>query len=365
MKRNSLDEKYMKMAIELAKKGIGRTSPNPSVGAVLVKDGRVISSAYHRKAGAMHAEASAIKKAGKRARGATLYSTLEACTHYGKTPPCTEAILKSGIKRAVFAARDPNPINHGRGIAKLRDAGIKTDCGVLEKESEALNRPFTKFIKSRIPYVTVKMAQSVDGKIADAKGRSKWISSLPSRRLGHRLRGRNDAVIIGVNTLLKDDPLLTKRIGGEIKRQPLRIILDTNLRSPLDSRVFKNKDGEVLVVGGEGASLKRKALLERRGAKVILMPRKENRVNLYRLMRYLADANITSLLCEGGGELAASLLKEGLADEAYFFISPRIIGGRTSPTSFGGLYSDIRRSAALKEASVRRMGSDILIRGYL
>lgn len=365
MKRDLLDEKYMKMAIALAKKGIAKTSPNPAVGAVLVKGERVISSAYHRKAGEMHAEALAINKAGKRARGATLYCTLEACAHYGKTPPCVDAIIKSGIKRAVFATRDPNPINHGRGIAKLRDAGIKIDCGVLEKESEALNRPFTKFIKSRLPYVTVKMAQSLDGKIADARGRSKWVSSLASRRLGHTLRGQNDAVMIGVNTLLKDDPLLTNRIGGEIKRQPLRIILDTNLRSSLGSRIFKESGSEILVVGGEGASLKRKASLEERGAKVMLLPRKNNRVNLYRLMRYLADANITSLLCEGGGELAASLLKERLADEVYLFISPRIIGGRTSPTSFGGLYSDIRRSAVLKEVSIKRVGSDILIRGYL
>lgn len=387
MNRNLLDEKYMKIAISLAKKGLGKTSPNPAVGAVLVKDRKVISSAYHKRAGSMHAEALAIKKAGKEARGATLYGTLEACTHYGKTPPCVDTILKSGIKRAVFAMKDPNPINYGRGIAKLKEAGVKTEWGILKRESQNLNRPFTKFVKSHLPYVTVKMAQSLDGKIADAKGHSKWITSDLSRRLGHKLRAQFDAVMIGINTLLKDDPLLTNRFGGQIERQPLRIILDTNLRTPLQSRIFtpleiesapdrkarsltgfknrKTKCEDILIVGGKGASPEKKASLEKKGAKVILLPRKDRRVNLVSLMQYLANMNIISILCEGGGELSASLLKDRLVDEVYFFISPRIIGGRTSPTSFGGLYSDIRKSFRLRDTSVERIGPDILIRGYL
>lgn len=368
MKHNLLDEKYMEMAVSLAKKGIGKTSPNPAVGSLLVKNGKVVARAYHKKTGSMHAEALAIKKAGREACGATLYSTLEACTHYGKTPPCVNAILESGIKRAVFAMKDPNPINYGRGIARLRRAGIKTECGILEKASSDLNRPFTKFIKKGSPYITLKMAQSVDGKTADTRGRSKWITSQVSRELVHKLRVKNDAVMIGINTLLKDDPLLTSRSGRQIEKQPLRIILDTNLRTPLRSRILKNskmRQGEVLIVGGEGASLKKKTLLEKKGAKVILLPRKAGGIDLVSLMGRLADMNVTSILCEGGGELSASLLKDKLVDEVFFFISPRIIGGRTSPTSCDGSYSDIRKSVRLKNISVERVGPDILIRGYL
>lgn len=368
MKDNLLDEKYMRMAISLAKKGIGKTSPNPAVGAVLIKDGKVIAQAYHRRAGSMHAEALAIERAGKRARGSTLYCTLEACTHYGRTPPCVDAILASGIKRAVFAAKDPNPINCGRGIEMLKKAGIETRCGILVSLSADLNKPFIKFMKKRLPYVTIKMAQSIDGKIADSRGRSKWITSEPSRRFAHKLRAENDAVMVGINTVLKDDPLLTCRAYHRSGRQPLRIVLDTNLRIPPHSRLLKNLKIErknVLIVAGEGASLNKKAELEKRGAKVILLPRKKGQVNLGYLMRYLADMNIMSVLCEGGGELSASLLKDKLADEVFFFTSPRIIGGRTSPTSCGGLYGDIRRSVKLKSVKLRRIGDDILIRGRI
>jgi diaminohydroxyphosphoribosylaminopyrimidine deaminase/5-amino-6-(5-phosphoribosylamino)uracil reductase len=317
----------------------------------------------------MHAEALAIKRAGNKTRGATLYSTLEACRHYGKTPPCVDAILRSGVKRAVFAMKDPNPINCGRGIAELKEAGVKTEYGILERESSNLNRPFIKFMKRLIPYLTIKMAQSVDGKIADAKGHSKWITSESSRQFAHKLRNRNDAVMIGVNTLLKDNPLLTSRAGGRAKkRQPLRIIVDTNLKTPLKSNILKTvkiKGGGVLIAGGKGAPLKKKISLEKKGANVILLPRKNNRVDLVYLMRYLADMNIVSVLCEGGGELAASLLKDRLADEVFFFISPRIIGGRISPTSCGGLCRDIKKSVKLKNISIEKIGPDILIRGYL
>lgn len=370
MKRNLLNEKYMKIALALAEKGVGNTGPNPAVGAVLVKNGKVIASGYHKKAGSMHAEALAIKRAGKKARGATLYCTLEACTHYGKTPPCVDAIIKSGIKRTVFAMKDPNPINFGHGVEILRNAGIRTECGILGKAAADLNRPFIKFMKYGFPYVTIKMAQSVDGKIADAGGRSKWITSESSRQFVHRLRAQNDAVMVGINTLIKDDPLLTYRyrIRPNIKRQPLRIVLDTSLRTPLRSRILKDcksKDRPVLIVGGKGASLKKKALLERAGADVVLLPRTPSGIDLFSLMKHLASMGVLSVLCEGGGELAASLLKERLADEAFYFISPRIIGGRTAPTSCEGLYSDIRKSVRLKNVAVERIGHDILIRGYL
>ncbi len=355
----------MRMAIALARKGVGSTSPNPAVGAVLVRDGRVVSSAYHRKAGGMHAEALAIEKAGRSARGATLYGTLEACAHFGKTPPCVDAIIESGVKRAVFAMKDPNPVNNGRGIRILRKAGIETECGVLERESSRLNRPFIKFMQSGLPFVTLKMAQSVDGKIADAKGRSRWISSEVSRKFAHRLRARHDAVMVGINTLVKDDPLLTDRTAKN-NRQPLRVIVDTDLRTPLKSRIFEGRadsGGKVLIAGGKGASRRKKELLERRGAIVALLPEKNGRVRLRELMKYLAGLGIISVLCEGGGELSASLLKEGLVDEALFFVSPRIIGGRSAPTSCEGEGGDISASVRLKDIGVKRIGPDILITG--
>jgi len=367
MKIGNSDKTFMGIAIGLARKGMGKTSPNPAVGAVLVKKGKVIASAYHRRAGEMHAEAAAIKKAGKAARGATLYGTLEACAHYGKTPPCVDAIMESGVKRAVFAMKDPNPLNRGRGIKKLKQAKIKTECGVLEKESAALNKPFIKFMASRMPYVTLKMAQSLDGKIADARGRSKWISSEDSREFVHRLRSQNDAVLIGVNTLLKDDPLLTDR-ATKNKRQPARIIIDTDLRTPLTARIFKNSGfdgGRILIIGGKGAPRKKKTLLEKKGAEVILLPERKKRVDLRALMKHLAKMNISSVLCEGGGEISASLLNEGLVDEVLFFVAPRIIGGRTSPTSCDGSGSDIEGSIRLKAIGVKRIGRDILIRGEI
>ena len=367
MKRNPLDKKYMKIAISLAEKGIGKTNPNPAVGAVLVKSGRVIAADYHKKTGSMHAEALVISSAGNKARGATLYVTLEACTHSGKTPPCVNGIIKSGIKRTVFAMRDPNPLNYGRGIARLKRAGIETKCGVLRNEAVGLNRPFTKFMKKHLPYVTVKMAQSVDGKIADAKGRSRWITSAASRRLVHKLRSQNDAVMVGINTLLKDNPRLTNRAYRQIKRQPLRIILDTDLRTPLHSGVLNNikNNGKVLIAGGKGASLKKKLSIEKRGAKVILLPKKNNHINLRSLLKYLTGMNVMSILCEGGGELVSSLIKDSLVDEVFFFISPRIIGGKRSPASCNGLPGNLKKSIKLKKPRIELVGQDFLIRGYL
>lgn len=367
MMSSPVDKRYMAMAMSLAKKGIGMTAPNPAVGAVLVKNGRIIAADYHKKAGAPHAEALAIKKAGCRAYGATLYCTLEACAHYGKTPPCADLVIKSGIKRAVFAMKDPNPLNNGLGISRMRIAGIKTECGLLENEARALNRPFIKFMKNRLPYVTLKIAESLDGKIADKEGQSKWISSEASRRFVHRLRAMNDAVMVGVNTLIKDNPILNNRYCAVFKRQPLRIILDTNLKSPLNSRILKDagRYGRLLIAGGRGASLRKKNILEARGAEVALLPREKGRVRLISLMRYLYTKGVMSLLCEGGGELCASLVENRLADEIYFFISPKIIGGRSAPTGIAGAGRSIKSAAILKNVSIGTCGPDVLIRGEL
>lgn len=366
-KIDPIDKKYMSIAVSLAKNGMGKTSPNPAVGAVLVKNGRIIAADYHKKAGLPHAEALVIKRAGAGARGATLYCTLEACSHYGKTPPCVDTIIKSGIKRAVFAMKDPNPVNDGEGIARLKRAGIKTEYGLLKEEAIALNRPFIKFMRQHRPYVTLKIAESLDGKIADSYGNSKWITSGESRRLVHRLRARNDAVMIGINTLLKDNPLLNNRYCRNIDRQPLRVVLDAELRTPVTSRILKSgKDrGAVLIAGGEGASAGRKSALEKKAAKVMLLPKKDGRVKLSALLKYLRDIGVMSVLCEGGGELVSSLIKERLADEVYFFISPKIIGGRLSPTSCGGPSADIKDSVKVKNAKAEKIGPDILIRGEI
>jgi diaminohydroxyphosphoribosylaminopyrimidine deaminase/5-amino-6-(5-phosphoribosylamino)uracil reductase len=362
---NKLDKKYMELALSLAERGVGKTSPNPAVGALLVKKGRIIAADYHKKAGTPHAEALVIKKAGISAKGATLYCTLETCTHYGKTPPCVDAVIKSGIKRAVFAMKDPNPVNDGKGIERLKKSGIEVKYGLLEDRAKKLNRPFIKFMKKRLPYVTLKIAESIDGKIADSYGNSKWVTSLESRRLTHRMRAEHDAVMVGINTLLRDDPLLNNRYCRDIKRQPVRIVLDTMLRTPLKSRLLKGgKDcGHVLIAGGIGASLKRKELLENKGAKVVLLPKEKDRIKLMSLLKYLADKGIMSVLCEGGGELAASLIKERLADEAYFFLSPKIIGGRTSPTACDGPDASLKDSVTFKNIMIKRVGPDIMIHG--
>lgn len=362
-KIDPLDRKYMAIALSLAKKGAGRTSPNPAVGAVLVKNGRIIAADYHKEAGAPHAEALVIKKAGKNADGATLYCTLEACAHYGKTPPCADAVIRSGIKRAVFAMKDPNPLNNGKGIGKLKKAGIRTECGLLAEEAASLNKPFIKFMKKQMPYVTIKIAESLDGKTADSSGNSKWITSEKSRRSIHRLRAQNDAVMVGINTLLKDDPLLTNRYCRPLNRQPIRVILDAGLKTPITSRILKRGGGTVLIAASKGAPAGREALLEKKGARVVRLPAKNGRLNLDALLRYLKSLGVMSVLCEGGGELVSSLIRGGLADEAYFFIAPKVIGGAQAPTSCGGPASDIKYAVYMKNARAEMIGPDILVRG--
>ena len=364
----SNDERYMSTALIQARKGLGSTHPNPAVGAVIVKAGRIIASGYHKKSGSDHAEIIALKRAGSRAKGATLYVTLEPCAHYGKTPPCTSAIISSGIKKVIAAMKDPNPIVSGKGISALKRSGITTLVGVLEDEARELNRYFIKYITKRIPYVTVKMAQTIDGKIADSKGRSRWISSIDSRKLVHKMRAENDAVMIGAGTFTKDNPLLTNRLyQGSHNSNPVRVIVDTNLQTPLTNRMWKDKSGGrvIIATGNKGSAPKRRAI-EDMGAKIITVGKKDGRLHLKPLMRELGRLGITSLLVEGGGELAFSLVKDKLADEALIFMSPRILGGRDALTSFEGAgFPGITAASRLKDLNIQRIGSDILIRGKL
>ncbi|MBN1526794.1 MAG: bifunctional diaminohydroxyphosphoribosylaminopyrimidine deaminase/5-amino-6-(5-phosphoribosylamino)uracil reductase RibD [Candidatus Omnitrophica bacterium] len=354
-------EHYMHLAIDLAKKAQGRTSPNPIVGAVIVKSGRIVGKGYHKRAGMPHAEIEALRQAGSRAKGATLYVTLEPCDHFGRTPPCTDAVVRSGIKEAVIAMKDPNPANNGRGIRKLKRHGIKTTLGTLEAEAREMNRPYMKWITTRMPYVTVKVAQSLDGKIAARTGDSRWISSEESRRLVHGLRGMADAVMVGVNTVIKDDPLLTNRSGSG--KQPIRVVLDSALKIPLSAKLVKTSKRIPLIIATTPSSSEKKmrALIDK-GAGVAVVRPERGRVDLRALLKALGRRGITHIMAEGGGELVASLTESRLADRFLFFIAPKLVGGRAAPTSVEGAgISKIKDAFLMRNVAVNKSGSDILV----
>lgn len=354
-------EHYMKLAIELAKKAEGRTSPNPVVGAVVIKGGRIVGKGYHKRAGMPHAEIEALRQAGGRAKGATLYVTLEPCDHFGRTPPCTDAIVLSGIKETVIAMKDPNPLNNGRGIKKLNRWGIKTTVGTLEAEAADMNKPYLKWIKTAMPYITVKVAQSLDGKIAAWTGDSHWISCEESRHIVHGLRGTADAVMVGVNTVLKDDPLLTNRSGAG--KQPVRIVVDSALKTPLSSKLVRtSKDVPLIIATTERSPEKKRDALADKGAEVITVRSKDGRVDMRAFLKILGQRGVTHVMVEGGGELIASLTGSRLADRFLFFIAPKLVGGRSAPTSVEGAgISRIRDALMMRNIAVKRCGSDILV----
>lgn len=349
----------MRQAIGLALKAEGMTSPNPIVGAVVVKDDRIIGRGYHKKAGFAHAEIAALGQARRLAAGATLYVTLEPCDHFGRTPPCTDAIIKSGIKKVVIGMKDPNPLNNGKGIRRLRRHGMIIKTGVLEKASESINKPYIKFITKRMPYITIKVGQSLDGKIATKTGDSRWITSDDSRRYVHKLRQEADAVMVGVNTVIKDNPLLTNRISSD--KQPVRIIVDAHLKTPLNSRIFSDIGKSPVYI----ATVKRDPRISRyeeKGAKVLIVKSKDMMVDLRDLLKTLGKMDIVRIMVEGGGELIASLIEEGLADHFLFFIAPKIIGGRSAKTSVEGRgIARVKDAAILRGVKVRRFKEDILI----
>lgn len=335
------DMKLMMIAIGLAKKAEGMTSPNPLVGAVLVRGGRVVGKGYHKRCGLPHAEINAIRDAGSKAKGADLYVTLEPCNHFGRTPPCTDAIIKAGIKRVITGMKDPNPVNNGKGIARLKRAGIKIICGVLEEKTVSINLPYIKYMTTGLPYVTLKMAQSLDGKIATRTGNSKWITSETARAYVQRLRGKVDAVMVGANTVLKDDPSLLCKIPG--RKQPARVITGGSTPLLSSAKVFRNADKSrvIVAVGPNG------------------------KVDLKALLKDLGRMGIINILVEGGGELAASLIKGGLIDRYLFFVAPKIIGGRSALTSVEGEGVKIVKDAVrIKGMKAVMVGRDILIEGY-
>ena len=358
-----MNEIYMRRALRLAAKGWGRVSPNPMVGAVLVKRGAVIAEGYHRGAGRKHAEVEALDRAGRKAKGAALYVNMEPCVHYGRTPPCVDRIIGAGIKKAIIGMKDPNPLVSGKGIAKLEKAGVRTEVGLLREEAEKLNEIFVKYITTGKPFVIVKAAMSLDGKISTGDGDSKWITGEKARRLVHKVRSGVDGVLVGVNTVIKDDPQLTARYG-RCSHQPLRIIVDSKCRIPLSARVLSENPSNVIIA--TTSLCRRGEKLRKAGVLMLRVGSSGGRVNLVELMRELGRQGVTSVLIEGGGEIAASAVFSGIADRVLFFIAPMIIGGRDALTPVEGKgISRISEAIKVNRMKVRRVGEDILIEGYI
>jgi len=358
------DEKFMQLAIKEAYKGKGKTLPNPAVGAVIVKDGKVVSTGYHERAGLPHAESIAIEKAGEKAKGATLYVTLEPCNHYGKTPPCSEKIIKAGIKRVVVGIRDPNPIASG-GIERLKEAGIEVEVGVLKKECFELIDDFLVILKKDRPFVSLKLASTLDGLIADKNGNSKWISSEESRKLVHKLRSYHNAVMVGIGTVLNDDPLLNVRYF-EVTPQPKAVVIDKNLKIPLNCRLIKERAEELIIVTAQESLLSYKAgILRDLGVEVLPVSMKGSKLNLLEALKALRkEFGIFSVMCEGGAKLAWNLLKVGLIDKYHFFYAPKILGGREGVPMFQGSFGDISGALKLKTFSLKFVNEDVYIKLY-
>ena len=362
------DEYYMRLCLSLAKKGKGRTSPNPIVGAVVVKNDRIIGKGYHKKAGLPHAEAIAISKAGSDAEDATLYINLEPCCHSNKkTPPCTKKIIESKIKKVVIGMIDPNPLVSGKGIEELIASNIEVKTGVMEHEAKKLNETFIKYITTKTPFVILKIASSLDGKIATNTGESKWITGETARKYAHKLRDEVDAVLVGIGTILRDNPSLTTRLKNKKGKDPIRVVIDSNLRIGLLSKILIQKsDAKTIIATSKTASKNKIDKIKKTGAEIILLKTKNVGMPLAELMRELGKQGITSLMIEGGSEIAASALKEGIVDKVIFFIATKIITGRNAKPSIGGDgIMKLEDALMLKDVSVKGVGEDIMVEGYL
>ena len=357
------DEIYMNEALKIAANARGRTSPNPLVGAVIVKDNRIIAEGWHRQAGTPHAEINALNMAGDLAKDSTLYVTLEPCSHFGRTPPCANAIVNAGIKKVVIAMTDPNPKVAGRGIEILKNFGIEVEIGILEEQARRLNEVFIKWITTQKPFVTLKTAMSLDGKIATATGQSQWITSEESRRKVHELRDINDAIMVGIGTVLADNPSLTTRIDGG--KNPIRIIVDSQLRTPINANVIVDGQAKTIIATTKNAPTDKVEALKKSGVEIIFCG-DDRRVDLNILMNELASREITSIFVEGGGTLNFSLLENHLVDKFFAFIAPKIIGGREALTSVeGDGFSDLNKAINLKNITTEMIGEDILISGIV
>lgn len=358
------DAHWMARALALAVRGIGLTSPNPAVGAVLVRDGRVVGEGAHMRSGGPHAEAVALAAAGEAARGATCYVTLEPCAHQGRTPPCADALIAAGVARVVVACQDPNPLVDGQGLGRLRAAGVEVVAGIAEAETRALNRAFLAFVRTGRPHVTLKSAMTLDGKIAAWDGTSRWITGEAAREEAHRMRFAADAILVGIGTVLRDDPELTVRLSDAPPKEPFRVVADSRLRTPLGARLLRAGDpSRTIVACAAPAAARRAAALRARGVRVLELPRRDRRVDLHALLGALAKLDVVALLAEGGAELGAALLDAGLVDRVAFFVAPRLLGGRTARGPVGGVGRALKEALSVIDLTYRTIGEDLLIEG--
>lgn len=352
-------QEYMKLAISLAAATKGQTSPNPQVGAVVVKNGEILGMGAHLKAGTPHAEVHAIAAAGDKAKGADIYVTLEPCSHFGRTPPCADLIINSGINRVFIASADPNPLVSGKGIERMQDAGIEVVTGLLKEEADALNEPFFHFIKTQTPYVTIKAASSFDGKTAAKTGDSKWITSPESRQDVHRLRHEHDAILTGVNTIIHDNPLLTARLpqGG---KNPIRVVLDTNLRIPADANVIRDQSVKTIIFTGCEIDRSKAEELKKYNTEVFSFS--ANEVPIKEVLRNLGERNIMTLFVEGGSEIHASFINSGFFQQIILYMAPKIIGGNKAIPFIGGDGANyVKDAPALEFTEIEKIGGDLRI----
>lgn len=362
-------QRYMALALRLSLRAKGLTLPNPLVGAVVVKNNKIISSGFHKRCGLEHAEIAALKKAGAKARGATLYVTLEPCSSFGRTPPCTQAIIKSGVKKVVAGMIDPNTKHRGRGIKILKNHNIEVICGLLENDIRRANQPYIKYITKDMPYITLKIAQSLDGKIATGSGDSKWITSISSRQFAHKIRSDFDAIMVGINTVLKDNPVLNPTRSIKNKKFH-KVVLDTSLNIKQGMRIFRDSENFPIIIATSKDSIIKKPKkikqLIKQGAIILGIEEKNKLLDIKDLLRKLAQLEIINILVEGGGSVAGSLWDEDMIDYALFFISPKIIGGRDSVLSIQGKgadrMTDVRK---IRDIKIRRFGEDLLIEGRI
>lgn len=355
-------EAFMRRALALAERGRGLTSPNPMVGAVVVRDGEIVGEGFHERAGGPHAEIVALQAAGGRTRGATLYVTLEPCNHAGRTPPCVPAIVAAGITRVVAATADPNPFVRGGGGATLRNQGVAVVTGLLETDAQAQNRAFFTAMRERRPHVTLKAAMTADGKIADVHGVARWITGETARAESHRRRSETDAIVVGITTVLRDDPALTVRLGAPWPREPWRVVLDTHARTPPSSRLIVGATpSRALIAVGPAAPEPRVAALRAAGATVVRCPIRDGHVAIDAVLAALFEREVRAVLVEGGGEVHASFLDAGLVDRVALYVAPLVVGGRTAPAVVGGAGRELKSAIRLGALAARPVGNDLLI----
>ena len=359
----SYDEKYMRLAMQLAGNAIGRTSPNPLVGAVIVKDNRVVGCGWHRKAGTPHAEVHALNQAGELAQGADVYVTLEPCAHYGKTPPCAKALVEAKVKNVYGGLLDVNPKVAGKGFKILEDAGIHVEYGFLQDELRKQNEVFFKWIEHKKTFVVLKAAMTLDGKIATATGQSKWITNETSRAYGYKLRDIYDGIMVGINTVIEDDPMLTARVDGG--KNPIRIVVDSSLKIDINANVVQDKSAKTIIATTDKADKDKILKLQAQDVDVIVVDKDENdKVDIEKLLDILGQQNICSILVEGGATLSGSFVAKKLVDKVYFFIAPKIIGGKEAKTPVAGTgILNLQEALALKDIQIEKLEEDILIIG--